>query len=155
MVQKGDKLNLENFNLTNQDGEKISLSDGKYKYLVLYFYPKDMTPGCTIQACHIKDNHDLLKSKGILVLGVSKDSQKSHKRFRDIFKLNFDLIIDEDAFLSEYFGVVKEKSMFGKKYKGINRTTFIIELSNGEVMDRWDNVDPNKHIDQIKQYFNL
>ncbi|MCX8035181.1 MAG: peroxiredoxin [Candidatus Dojkabacteria bacterium] len=155
MVQKGDKLNLENLNLINQDGEKILLSDEKYKYLVLYFYPKDMTPGCTIQACQIKDNYDFLKSKGILVLGVSKDSQKSHKRFRDTFKLNFDLIIDEDASLSEYFGVVKEKSMFGRKYKGINRTTFIIDLSSGEVRDRWDNVDPNKHIDQIKQYFNL
>lgn len=155
MVQKGDRLNLEGFNLINQDGEQISLSNEKYKYLVLYFYPKDMTPGCTIQACQIKDNYDLLNSKGILVLGVSKDSQKSHKRFRDMFKLNFDLILDEDASLAEYFGVVKEKSMFGKKYKGVNRTTFIIDLSNGEVMDRWDNVDPNKHIDQIKQYFNL
>jgi thioredoxin-dependent peroxiredoxin len=110
----------------NQDGKTINLSDYAGKKIVLYFYPKDSTPGCTAQACSLRDNHSELEKAGYVVIGVSADSQKSHQKFIEKQALNFDLIADTETKLSEIFGTWGEKSMYGRNYMGMFRTTFII-----------------------------
>jgi len=110
----------------NQNGTEIKLSDYSGKKLVLYFYPKDSTPGCTAQACSLRDNYDALKAAGYVVLGVSADSEKSHQRFIEKQSLPFDLIADTETKLSDQFGTWGEKSMYGRQYMGMFRTTFII-----------------------------
>ena len=110
----------------DQDGKEILLSDFKGKKVILYFYPKDNTPGCSAEACSFRDSYDDLKVKGFEVIGLSKDSQKSHKGFIEKKSLPFNLISDADLKLQEQFDVWKEKSMCGKKYMGTVRTTFII-----------------------------
>lgn len=110
----------------NQDGKEIKLSDYKGKKLVLYFYPKDSTPGCTAQACSLRDNYSELKKAGYEVIGVSADTEKSHLKFIEKQQLPFDLIADTETTLSELFGTWGEKSMYGRKYMGMFRTTFII-----------------------------
>lgn len=111
----------------NQDGQEIRLSDYSGKKIVLYFYPKDSTPGCTAQACSLRDNYDALQKAGYVVLGVSADSEKSHQKFIEKQNLPFDLIADIDTNLSTQFGTWGEKSMYGRKYMGMFRTTFIID----------------------------
>ena len=132
------EINLEDFlklNLTayehrkhfyNEKGEEIRLSNYKGKKLVLYFYPKDSTSGCTAQACNLRDNYDALRQAGYEVVGVSVDSEKSHQKFIEKNSLPFPLIADTDKKLVEQFGVWGEKSMYGRKYMGTFRTTFII-----------------------------
>ena len=110
----------------DQNGNEIKLSDYKGKKVILYFYPKDNTPGCSSEACSFRDGYQDLKTKGFEVIGVSKDSQKSHRGFIEKKELPFNLISDEDIKLQEEFGVWQEKSMYGKKYMGTVRTTFII-----------------------------
>lgn len=110
----------------NQDGKEIKLSDYKGKKLVLYFYPKDSTPGCTAHACSLRDNYSELKKAGYEVIGVSADTEKSHLKFIEKQQLPFDLIADTETTLSELFGTWGEKSMYGRKYMGMFRTTFII-----------------------------
>lgn len=110
----------------NEKGEEIRLSNYKGKKLVLYFYPKDSTSGCTAQACNLRDNYDALRQAGYEVVGVSVDSEKSHQRFIEKNSLPFPLIADTDKKLVEQFGVWGEKSMYGRKYMGTFRTTFII-----------------------------
>lgn len=110
----------------DQDGKEIRLSDYAGKKLVLYFYPKDMTPGCTNEACNLRDNYAELKAKGYEVVGVSVDDEKSHKKFIAKHELPFTLIADTDKKLVEEFGVWGEKSMCGRKYFGTFRTTFVI-----------------------------
>lgn len=110
----------------NQDGQEIKLSDYTGKKIVLYFYPKDNTPGCTAQACNLRDNYEELKQAGYEVIGVSADSQKSHQGFIAKHNLPFNLIADTDKKLSALFGTWGEKSMYGRKYMGMFRTTFII-----------------------------
>lgn len=110
----------------NQNGTEIKLSDYSGKKLVLYFYPKDSTPGCTAQACSLRDNYDALKAAGYIVLGVSADSEKSHQRFIEKQSLPFDLIADTETKLAAKFGTWGEKSMYGRQYMGMFRTTFII-----------------------------
>ncbi len=110
----------------NEKGEEIHLSDYKGKKLVLYFYPKDSTSGCTAQACNLRDNYDALRQAGYEVVGVSVDSEKSHQKFIEKNSLPFPLIADTDKKLVEQFGVWGEKSMYGRKYMGTFRTTFII-----------------------------
>lgn len=112
---------------TTQSGQEIKLSDYKGKKLVLYFYPKDNTSGCTAEACSIRDNYTALKSKGYEVVGVSADSQQSHTKFIEKHSLPFNLISDTDKSLSALFGTWGEKSMYGRKYMGMFRTTFIID----------------------------
>lgn len=111
----------------NQDGQEIKLSDYTGKKIVLYFYPKDNTPGCTAQACNLRDNYEELKQAGYEVIGVSTDSQKSHQGFIAKHNLPFNLIADTDKKLSTLFGTWGEKSMYGRKYMGMFRTTFIID----------------------------
>ena len=111
----------------NEKGEEIRLSDFKGKKVVLYFYPKDMTPGCTQQACNLRDNHQALKKAGYEVLGVSVDDEKRHQNFIEKHELPFTLIADTDHRLTELFGAWGEKSMYGRKYMGTFRTTFIID----------------------------
>jgi peroxiredoxin Q/BCP len=118
---------------TNQDGKEIKLSDYVGRKVVLYFYPKDNTPGCTAQACSLRDNYDALKSAGYEIVGVSTDSAASHQKFISKQNLPFNLIADIDKKLSETFGTWGEKSLYGKKYLGMFRTTFIID-ETGKIM---------------------
>lgn len=111
----------------NQDGEEVKLSDFKGKKVILYFYPKDNTPGCTTEACNFRDNYQSLLKEGFEVLGVSTDSQQSHKKFIEKFELPFHLLVDEDKKIVEDYGVWVEKNMFGKKRMGTARTTFLVD----------------------------
>ncbi|TNE72921.1 MAG: thioredoxin-dependent thiol peroxidase, partial [Bacteroidetes bacterium] len=110
----------------DQNGSEISLNDFKGKRVVIYFYPKDNTPGCTAQACNIRDNYSDLQKEGIVVLGVSADSESSHLKFIDKFELPFTLLADTDHTLLNLYGVWGEKKFMGKVYDGIHRTTFIL-----------------------------
>ena len=111
---------------TDQDGKEIKLSDYKGKKIVLYFYPKDSTPGCTSQACSLRDNYELMQKRGYAVIGVSVQDEKSHKKFIEKYNLPFPLIADVDKTLNETFGVYGEKKMCGRTYMGTYLTTFII-----------------------------
>lgn len=124
-LKEGDKAPL--FTSTDQNGNTVSLSDYIGKKVVLYFYPKDNTPGCTAEACDFRDNYQSLKSKGFEILGVSVDDEKSHKKFEEKFQLPFTLVADVSKEIVEKYGVWAEKNMYGKKYMGINRTTFVID----------------------------
>jgi peroxiredoxin Q/BCP len=137
-----------NFSGKDQNGNKVSLSDFSGQKLVVYFYPKDDTPGCTAQACNLRDNHaDLIKS-GIKVLGVSADTEQKHQKFIAKYDLPFPLIADTDRAIIESFGVWGEKKFMGKVYDGIHRTTFIIDES-GKVLKRIDKVKTKDHTAQI------
>jgi peroxiredoxin Q/BCP len=115
------------FNAKDQDGNLVSLEQYKGKKLVLYFYPKDSTPGCTAEACDFRDNYQGLVAKGIDVVGVSVDDEKSHQKFIAKYELPFTLLADTDKKIVEAYGVWGEKNMYGKKYMGVNRTTFVID----------------------------
>ncbi len=115
------------FTGVDQNGNKISLSDFKGRKVILYFYPKDDTPGCTAQACNLRDNYHELISKGYQVIGISTDSVKSHKKFEEKFELPFPLIADEEKELVEKYNVWGEKKFMGKTYMGTHRTTFLID----------------------------
>lgn len=142
------------FSGVNQEGEKVGLSDFFGKKLVLYFYPKDNTPGCTAESCNLNENYDMWLEKGFEVLGVSPDSVKSHQKFRDKYGLKFDLIADTDKNIAQAYGVWAEKSMFGKKYMGILRTTFVVD-ENGIIREIFDKVKTKDHTDQIFKKMNL
>ncbi|EOZ97710.1 MULTISPECIES: thioredoxin-dependent thiol peroxidase [Cyclobacteriaceae] len=137
-----------NFEAKDQDGNTIKLSDFKGKKVVLYFYPKDNTPGCTAQACNLRDNYEALQKAGYVVLGVSSDSEKSHKKFIEKQELPFTLIADEDKTVHEAYGTWVEKSMYGRKYMGTARTTFIID-EEGKVEEIIDKVKTKEHTNQI------
>lgn len=115
------------FKSTNQNGEAVELKQFAGKKVVIYFYPKDNTPGCTAQACNLKDNYAVLQDKGIVILGVSADSEKSHTKFIDKFDLPFDLLADESKELLNLYGVWGEKKFMGRIYDGIHRTTFLLD----------------------------
>jgi peroxiredoxin Q/BCP len=120
----GDKA--PDFKGINQDGEPIKLEDFSGKKLVLYFYPKDNTPGCTAQSCNLRDNYQHMLKSGYEVVGISSDSEKKHKNFIKKYDLPFPLIADTDVKIHEQFGTWKEKTLFGRKYMGTIRTTFVI-----------------------------
>jgi thioredoxin-dependent peroxiredoxin len=132
----------------DQNGNPISLENFKGKKVVLYFYPKDNTSGCTEQACNLRDNEMQLQSAGYQVIGVSADDEKSHQKFIQQFSLPFPLISDTDRKVVEDYGVWVEKSMYGKKYMGIARTTFIID-ENGIIVNIIDKVKTKEHFNQI------
>lgn len=141
--------NAPAFQLENQDGAKVSLKDFKgKKTVVLYFYPKAMTSGCTVQACALRDAKKTLSKEGIEVLGVSPDEVKRLDKFRTKENLNFDLLADPDHSVSESYGVWKEKSMYGRKYMGIVRTTFIIG-KDGKLKHVMEKVNTKTHHDDV------
>ncbi len=149
-------MNLENkkapaFNLPDQDGKKHKLSDYAGKLVLLYFYPKDMTPGCTIEAKCFRDRNNELKKFNVQVLSVSVDSVESHKKFNDKHGLNFPLLSDEKKEVVKKYGVWKEKSLFGKKYMGIQRDSFLIG-KDGKIIKHYKKVNPVKHVDEVIKY---
>lgn len=136
------------FEAKNEKGELVKLSDYRGKKVVLYFYPKDATPGCTAQACNLRDNYDALLKAGYVVLGVSSDAEKSHKKFIEKQALPFSLIADTDLKVHEAYGTWGEKSMYGRKYMGTLRTTFVID-EQGKIAEVIDKVDTKEHTAQI------
>lgn len=132
----------------DQNGNDISLSDFRGKKVVLYFYPKDQTPGCTAQACNLRDNYQKLQQEGYVVLGISSDSQASHRKFIEKQQLPFSLIADEDKSIHEKYDVWKEKNMYGRKYMGTVRTTFVID-EEGNIADIIKKVKTKEHTAQI------
>ncbi|MCD2423971.1 thioredoxin-dependent thiol peroxidase [Niabella pedocola] len=124
-LKEGDKAPA--FTGTDQDGKKISLKDFKGQKVVLYFYPEDDTPTCTIQACNLRDNYALLKKEGLQIIGISPDDEAKHKKFEKKFSLPFPLLADPRHTIIEKYGVWGEKQMFGNKYMGLHRTTFVID----------------------------
>jgi thioredoxin-dependent peroxiredoxin len=136
------------FSGNDQNGNPIRLQDYRGKKVVLYFYPKDDTPGCTAQACNLRDNQPELQKAGYEVIGVSADDSTSHQKFIKKYGLNFPLIADTDHTIVEKYGVWKEKSMYGRTYMGIVRTTFIID-EEGKIADIIEKVDTKEHTSQI------
>lgn len=136
------------FRANDQDGNEISLTQYKGKKIVLYFYPKDDTPGCTMQACNLRDHYESFMGSGYVILGVSSDDEASHKAFKNKYSLPFSLIADTDKAINHSYGVWVEKEKDGKKYFGTARTTFVID-ENGLISKIIDNVDTNAHADQL------
>jgi thioredoxin-dependent peroxiredoxin len=145
-LKVGDKAPA--FTANDQDGKSVKLSDFKGKKVVLYFYPKDMTPGCTAEACNLRDNYKLLLKQGYEVLGVSTDSEKLHRKFIEKENLPFSLLSDPDKKLHDLYGTWGEKSMYGRKYMGTLRTTFVIN-EQGIIDEIIEKVDTKNHTDQI------
>lgn len=146
MIKVGDKA--PELNIHNQKGEKVSVDDLKGKKVVLYFYPKDDTPGCTKEACNLRDNYKALLEQGYVVLGVSPDNEKKHQKFIDKYELPFDLLADIDKEVCERYGVWVEKSMYGRKYMGVARTTFVID-EKGNISEVIEKVKTTDHAAQI------
>lgn len=136
------------FEAKDQNGNIIKLADFKGRKVVLYFYPKDNTPGCTAQACNLRDNYEALQKAGYIVLGVSSDSEKSHQKFIEKQNLPFPLIADEDLKVHEAYGTWVEKSMYGRKYMGTARTTYIID-ENGNLEEIIEKVNTKDHTNQV------
>jgi peroxiredoxin Q/BCP len=136
------------FEGTNQEGKKIKLSDFAGKKVVLYFYPKDNTPGCTAEACNLRDNYQDLTKKGFVVIGVSPDSEKSHKGFREKYSLPFELISDPEKNILKLYGAWGEKKMYGKTVTGVLRTSFLID-EKGIIKNIISKVDTSGHTEQI------
>jgi peroxiredoxin Q/BCP len=152
MLTKGKKAPA--FSAPNQDGEIVSLKDYLGKKVAIYFYPKDDTPGCTEQACNIRDNMSGLKKTGIEIIGISVDDVKKHKKFEQKYELPFTLIADEDKKIVEKYQVWGEKKMYGRVYMGIFRTTYLIN-ENGEIVRVIEKVDTKNHTAQILEGFGL
>ena len=136
------------FKTNDQDGNEVSLSSLKGKKVVLYFYPRDMTPGCTAEACSLRDNYKALQKAGYEVFGISSDDEKSHRKFIEKEILPFRLLADTDKSVHGKFGTWVEKSMYGRTYMGTARVTFIID-ENGVIREVIDKVDTKNHADQI------
>ncbi|HBR68100.1 MAG TPA: thioredoxin-dependent thiol peroxidase [Rhodospirillaceae bacterium] len=143
----GDKAPV--FTLPTDGGGKISLSDFKGEKVVLYFYPKDDTPGCTQESCEFRDSIADFAGVGVRIIGISKDSPGSHDKFKEKYGLNFPLASDQNGDVCENYGVWKEKSMYGKKYMGIERSTFLID-ENGKIAQIWRKVSVNGHVEEVK-----
>ena len=145
-LKAGDKA--PDFSVNDQNGNPVSLSDFSGKKVVLYFYPKDNTPGCTAEACNLRDNYAALQNAGYEVLGVSKDNEKSHTKFIDKFELPFTLLADTELDIHEKYGTWVEKSMYGKKYMGTARSTFLIN-EEGVIEEIIEKVKTKDHTAQI------
>ena len=142
----GDKA--PEFSLKDQDGQVVTLKSLKGKQVVLYFYPKDDTPGCTKEACGFRDSLEPIRKAGAVVLGVSLDGEESHRKFMAKFALPFPLLCDEDAGLSKAYGVYKEKNMYGRKYWGIERSTFVIDPA-GKLKAVFPKVKVDGHVEEV------
>ena len=150
MLNEGDKA--PDFKANDQDGNEVSLSGFKGKKVVLYFYPKDDTPGCTKQACSLRDGFPALKEAGITILGVSVDDEKSHRKFIDKYDLPFTLLADTEKDIVNKYGVWGEKNMYGRKYMGTNRTTFLIDEA-GTIRKIFKKVKVSEHADEVMKAF--
>ncbi|MGE0251362.1 MAG: thioredoxin-dependent thiol peroxidase [Dongiaceae bacterium] len=137
-----------NFSLTADDGGTISLRDFRGKKVVLYFYPKDDTPGCTTEACNFRDSIERLQEANAEVIGISRDSTASHARFKEKYDLNFPLLSDEDGSVCESYGVWITKNMYGKAYMGIQRSTFLVD-EKGNIEQAWYGVSVPGHVEEI------
>lgn len=149
MLKEGNKA--PEFTLTDQNSNKVSLSDYKGQKVVVYFYPKDHTPGCTRQACAFRDTYQEFKKKNVKVIGISKDDTSSHAKFEKDYELPFTLLSDTDLKVANDFGVVVEKSMFGKKSIGMSRSTFIID-EDGIIIKVFPKADPDNNAQEILDY---
>ena len=147
----GDKA--PDFVALNEFGQSTSLSEFLGKKVILYFYPKDMTPGCTAESCNLGENYSLLQENGFIVLGVSPDSSKSHQKFIDKYNLPFSLIADEDKAVIKAFGVWGPKKFMGKEYDGVHRTTFVID-EDGVIEQVFSKVKTKDHTNQILESYN-
>jgi peroxiredoxin Q/BCP len=145
-LKEGDKA--LDFAATTNTGEKLALKDLRGKPVVLYFYPKDDTPGCTVQACGLRDSYESFKRAGAVVLGVSPDPVKSHVKFIDKHRLPFTLLADEDKSIAQAYGVWGEKSFMGRKYMGNHRVTFLIDGA-GRIAKIWPAVKPETHAAEV------
>jgi thioredoxin-dependent peroxiredoxin len=146
MIEEGNPA--PGFTLSSDTGDKVSLEDLRGKPVVLYFYPRDDTPGCTAQACGIRDAWGEFQRRGAVVLGVSPDSPKKHVKFREKYGLPFTLLADEDHAVAEAYGTWVQKSFAGKKYMGVERSTFIID-AGGNLAKIMRNVKPTEHADDV------
>jgi len=146
MIEEGKKAPA--FTLASSEGGKVSLKDLKGKIVVLYFYPKDDTPGCTREACEFRDTHAPIKKAGAVVYGVSGDSLDSHAKFKTKYKLNFPLLSDEGNAVASKFGAYGEKTLYGRKFMGIIRSTFIID-GDGVVRKVFPNVKVDGHAEKV------
>lgn len=149
MIQEGDQA--IDFTLEASNGEKVSLSDFSGKHVVLYFYPKDLTPGCTTEACDFRDYHDEFSKLDAVILGVSRDPVRTHQRFVEKYQLPFLLLSDPTGEVCQSYGVLKEKTMFGKKVMGIERTTFLIDRS-GKVVKVYRKVKVKDHVKEALEF---
>lgn len=150
MIKEG--TNAPAFKTTDANGETISLKDLKGQKVVLYFYPKDDTPGCTKEACSFRDAWAKFKKRGITVLGVSPDSEASHKKFETKYKLPFTLLADKDHVIADSYGVWGEKKFMGRKYMGVLRTTFLID-EKGKIRKVFEKVKPEDHASEVLEAF--
>jgi thioredoxin-dependent peroxiredoxin len=146
MVEEGQEA--PDFELTSDSGERVQLSQFRGKPVVLYFYPRDDTPGCTAQACGIRDNYDDFEQRGAVVLGVSPDEETSHVKFKQKYGLPFTLLADPDHEVSEQYGVWGEKKYMGKTYWGVQRSTFLID-PDGRIAKVMHRVKPDTHVEQV------
>jgi peroxiredoxin Q/BCP len=150
-LKEGDKA--PQFSAESDDGEKISLKDLKGKPVVLYFYPKDLTPGCTQEACDFRDSFSRLKKMGVTVLGVSKDSAEMHRKFKGKHELPFTLLADTDGDLCKSYGVWQKKSLYGREFMGIVRSTFVIGADQ-KIRKIFPKVKVKGHVDEIIDFLN-
>jgi thioredoxin-dependent peroxiredoxin len=139
------------FSLQNQDDNTVTLQDFAGKWLIVYFYPKDDTPGCTKEACNFRDTYTNIQKLGAELVGISKDSVKSHKKFADKFNLNFNLLADESTETTKAFGAWGLKKFMGREYEGINRNTYVINPS-GEIIKEFLGVNPTQHSSEIVEF---
>ena len=145
-LKQGDKA--PQFTAKDQNGQTVTLAQFRGKKVILFFYPKDNTPGCTAEACDFRDNYQSLTAQGMIVLGVSVDDEKSHQKFISKYELPFTLLADTDKKIVEAYGVWAEKSMYGKTYMGTNRTTFIIDEDGNlaKIITKVDTKSPTKQV---------
>ena len=145
-LKEGDKAPV--FSGNDQQGKKVSLSDFKGKKVIIYFYPQDDTPTCTIEACNLRDNYSLLKKEGFVILGISPDTEKSHKKFAAKFDLPFTLIADPEHTIIDKYGVWGQKQLFGREYMGVIRTTFLVD-EHGMLRKIFEKPKNSTHAEEI------
>lgn len=148
-MQVNDKA--PEFTLPDQNGEDVSLKQFRGKFVVLYFYPRADTPGCTIEACEFRDSYKQMQKSGAILLGISPDTAKDQKKFTDKFTLPFTLLGDADKKIAIAYGVLKEKNMYGKKVMGVARTTFVIG-PDGKIVHIFEKVKPEGHAEEVLEY---